>query len=199
MKELKIRLTGTSPLMMHNNRGANPLSPWAKIMKPLTAKRNKTDSDYEEIARMEWEVGLYLDDGVVVVPSRCIEKCLWIGAKKSKNGPKVLTGVVIDENSCKLEYSGKQIKADDSGEFPNSMLDAHYDAYKDQRMVKVGTAQVLRTRPIFNDWAVNVTLVYDENTIDKRTLLSCAKDAGRLVGLLEMRPQLGKFTVEVVK
>jgi len=75
MKELGYRLIGQTPLLMHNNNMANPLNAYTQHMKPLTAKRNKTDRDYMEIARVEWEAGLYLHDGVVALPAENIEAC----------------------------------------------------------------------------------------------------------------------------
>ena len=55
MKEVKFKATGVVPLLMHSNRASNPLDAYAKYMKPLQKKRNKTDQDYMEIARVEWE------------------------------------------------------------------------------------------------------------------------------------------------
>lgn len=60
IETMKLRLTGIAPLLMHDNKAANPLNPYAKAMKALTGKRKKTDDDLAEIARIEWEAGLYI-------------------------------------------------------------------------------------------------------------------------------------------
>ena len=53
METLNVRITGTSPLMMHSDKFANPLLPETKAHKALTAKRKKTDEDHEAIAKSE--------------------------------------------------------------------------------------------------------------------------------------------------
>jgi len=199
MEELKVKLIGTAPLLTHNNRGANPLGAYAQAMKPLTSKRNKTDVDYGEIARLEWEAGLYLDNGVVVLPARCLEKTFLLGARKAKNGKKYESGAMVKEDFCELSYKGTRIKVTETGEIPNPDLDKYYDKFCHQAMVRVGTNQVLRTRPIFYDWSLDVTVSYNESQIDERSLFKCLKDSGRLVGLCEQRPRLGSFEVKKIE
>ena len=50
METLKIRLIGETPLMIHNNRLANPLNEYSRELKKLTKKRDKTDADVMEIS-----------------------------------------------------------------------------------------------------------------------------------------------------
>lgn len=204
MEQLRVKLAGDSPLMTHNIRLANPLGPYAKALKLLTGKRNKTDADLQEIARLEWEGGLYLEGGVVVMPSRCLNACFFEGAKKKKNGPKWRTGAIIDGESFPLCYKGPKIKVETNGDIPNPALDKYYSHYVSQEMVKVGTSSILRTRPVFMDWSLEATILYDENILDPRTLMQIFEDGGYLIGLCERRPgskgggTLGRFKVEKV-
>ena len=204
MKELKIKLVGQSPLLTHNIRLANPLGEYSQAMKALTGKRNKTDADLKEIARLEWEGGLYLEDGNIVIPSRNINACFFEGAKKKKNGPKWRTGAVLSEEYYPMEYNGTKINVKMNGDLPNPELDKYYKNFNDQRMVRVGTGQILRTRPLFLGWSVRVSVMYDDTILDKRTLLQICEDAGYLVGLCEMRPgskgggTYGRFIVEEI-
>ena len=59
---MKVRLSieGTAPLLMHNIRLADPLNPIAKAMKAISSKRKKTDDDLAQLARLEFEGGLYV-------------------------------------------------------------------------------------------------------------------------------------------
>lgn len=199
MEELKIKLVGTVPLLMHNNQGANPLSPYAQAQKALTSKKKKTDQDYMEIARLEWEGGLYMKNGVVVIPAKCLERCFMEGAKKSKNGKLYQSGAMVDDDFCELSYSGQKIKIQVNGTnpLPNPELDKFYKDHCHQDMVRVNMNQVLRTRPIFEDWSLVVTVLYDSAQIDDRTMLKIMEDAGHVIGLCEQRPRLGRFAVEV--
>ena len=204
MEQLNVKLIGQSPLITHNIRLANPLGEYSQAMKSLTGKRNKTDADLKEIARLEWEGGLYLEDGVIVMPSRNVNSCLFEGAKKKKNGPKWRTGAILPDEYYKMEYKGAKINVKMNGNIPNPELDKYYEKLFDQRMVRVGTGQILRTRPLFFDWSFFVTIMYDENILDKRTLIQICEDAGYLVGFCEMRPgskgggSYGRFIVEEI-
>ena len=64
MKQLKVKITGVSPLLMHSDRFANPLDKATKAHKELTAKRKKTDADHEAIAKSEWLGSLYWRDDI---------------------------------------------------------------------------------------------------------------------------------------
>jgi hypothetical protein len=196
MNEITVKLVGISPILIHNNQGASPISPYAKAMKPLTSKRNKTDADYMEIARVEWESGLYLYDGVVAIPARCLERCFWEGSKKSKNGKNYKSGCMVVDDYHPLAYKGTFIKVKNGKEIPNTDLDKYYEEHSHQDMVKVGGNQVLRTRPIFHDWSLTTRLLFDENVLDERTLRGILEISGRLIGLCEQRPRLGRFEIE---
>jgi len=209
MKQLNIRVKGESPLMTHNVQLANPLGKYAQTLKPLTSKRNKTDSDLMEIARIEWEGGLYLNNGRVHMPIRCLNAAFYAGAKKRKNGPRWKTGAVLDGEPYYLDYNGPKISVEENGKIPNPELDKFYEKLCDIDLVKVSSSMVPRARPIFFDWSIPcVTILYDENIVDERTLMDMCKDAGYLVGLCERRPgssgsgtpgTFGRFSVEKVK
>lgn len=197
MENITLKIKGITPILMHSNKAANPLSKEAKAMKELQKKRNKTDADYMELARLEWEAGLHLYDGVVALPAINLEKCFLLGARKSKNGKQFESGVFIEEDYCPLDYRGTKINVKMNGHFPNPELDPAFEEHSWAEMVRVSRQQILRTRPIFYDWSCSATVLYDSNIINRRTLLSCIEVAGMLVGLCEKRPRLGRFEVEV--
>ena len=59
METIKIKVTGTAPLMMHADTLANPLSQITQAHRSLTSKRKKTDEDHLAIARSEFMAGCY--------------------------------------------------------------------------------------------------------------------------------------------
>ena len=196
MQNIKVKISGNGAVLMHSNKGANPLSKEAKGMKDLQSKKKKTDSDYMALARMDWESGLYLNDGVVVMPAQNIEKCFIQGARRSKNGKQFEGGVLLKEDYCPMEYRGTKIKTTNrNGVFPDPQLDNFCTEHSWQEMVKIGKNQVLRTRPIFYEWSCEATIMFDENILNERVLYACAVDAGNLIGLCEKRPKLGRFSV----
>lgn len=84
MEQIKLRLIGQTPFLMHNSRLANPLDVYTKEIAKRSGKRKKTEEDIEELARLEWEGGLYLNDGEIKIPMRVVNKTLERGATKQK-------------------------------------------------------------------------------------------------------------------
>lgn len=200
MKELIIRLTGTVPIMLHSNQMVNPLNRYTKVIKPLTGKRKKTDEDILEIARIEWEAGLYVDKEMIVVPGRCLDATFREGAKRTKEGKKWIQGAMVMDDSCLLEYKGKNShKFTPSDEIPNPKFNELFKTNCNIDMVKIGQQTILRARPIFYDWSLDVTIAFDEKVFDQRGIESLVAQAGQYVGLCERRPRYGKFDVEVVE
>lgn len=183
--KIEFSVEGVCPLMIHNGRLANPMDPYARQIKVITSKGKKTESDYEEIARLEHEGGLYLNDaGRVIVPSNMIEGAITEGAKKSKRGKLAKAGMFVVDDAL-LEYDGPQ---DAKGLWQDRR-------FVDQRIVKVGMARVLRTRPIFRDWRFKFVLNYLPDVLNRHEIVEAISVAGVLIGLGEMRPRYGRYDV----
>ena len=58
---MKITIEGTRPLLMHNGDLADPMSEGAKKLAAVSKKRSKSEDDFVELARVEFEGGLYFD------------------------------------------------------------------------------------------------------------------------------------------
>lgn len=198
MKTLQIKVKGIAPLIQHSDRAADPLGPQYKAMKPLTAKRNKTERDHADIGRLEWESGLYLHGGVVVVPGYVFRACLHVGAKRLKLGKKIEQSVQVLEEFMPLKYKGPKIKVPANGNFPIKELDVFYEQYAYRAMVKVAGSKTPRVRAIFHDWSFDTNLLYDSNEIDEHNLMLCCENAGRFAGLMDRRPDFGKFEIEKI-
>ena len=68
--QVQIELEGKTPILMHNERLANPLEPIVKEIKRFTGKTKKTDDDWENIRHLEWVGSLYMNNGIVAIPVR---------------------------------------------------------------------------------------------------------------------------------
>ena len=186
-EKLTATLTGVAPLLMHNGQLADPLNKFTKALKEVTSKRIKTDKDHEEMSRLEWLGSLYIgEDGSPCIPGDLIEAWAKTGAKKSKLGKQFAAGVFCDQASFKLRYDGLRD--------PDAMWAS--GKFADRRPVKVGTARVLRTRPIFRHWSLTVELLYSPDVITEAQLTKSIIDAG-IWGLGDYRPRFGRCTVTV--
>lgn len=186
--EFIITITGTAPLLMHNSRLANPLDPAAKALKKVTGKRNKTDENHEEIARLEHAGGLYYDPDLgPYIPGDNIWRALYDAAKKSKRGQRVKEGVFISSDINPLVYDGPRT-IDDLWADENFRLIAS---------VKVGTSRTMRCRPRFPRWACRARGILDTDLLDLDELRDIATTAGSIVGLGDWRPRYGRFTATI--
>jgi hypothetical protein len=186
--------------MMHNGQLASPLNAFAKEMKKLTSKKNKTDNTHMQMAYLEWLGGLYtseggqftvLDEGLDIqgfgvpsVPGEAIEATLINAAKKNKLGLLFKAGVFVDGN-FPVEYKGpKRI---------NELIED--ENFRDSRLVVVSKSRIVRTRPIFRDWGLKFTVSYLPEVVDGEKIKEALDVAGQMIGLLDYRPKFGRFEV----
>lgn len=187
MRQLKVKIKGLSPLLMHSDRFANPLDTATKAHKELTGKRKKTDADHEAIARSEWMGSLYHRDGVgPYIPGQNLDATLQEAAKLQKLGKKFKQAVTVVENEIPLQYKGPRD--------PEGLFNA---GFVDVRGVKVAMAKLMRCRPKFNEWAAEFTVAYNEEVLNVEEIKKAIADAGQLVGVCDYRPRFGKFEAEV--
>lgn len=192
MQSVTLKLVGMSSMLLHSDRGANPLNPDAIAHKVLTSKRKKTDEDHLAIARSEYLMSFYEGDEVAI-PSTNIKAAITNGAKFNKLGSAFNRSVMIFADMVPIQYTGPKSKE-------KMWLDP---SCVDARSVKVGTARLIRYRPRLNDWSLIVDVAFDENMSEKAQIVTAAENAGRYIGLGDYRPQnggpFGRFSVEVVK
>lgn len=197
MNEARYTITGISPLLLHNGQAIDPLNQYAKEMKRISKKKNKTDEDQGIMARVEWFMSIYHDgpqdkisDGEItvdsaariVLPANGIEAMLIAGAKKLKQGNAAKSGLIVDSDA-RLTYDGpKDI---------NALWAAGKHLHR--VAVRVGTARVMRTRPIFRAWSAEIGVSFDASVIDEPEIFSIIKAAGSQVGIGDWRPRFGRF------
>ena len=182
MESIKLTFKGESPLIMHSERSANKRDPIVRQISKLAAVRKKTDEHYDQIARLEWEAGLYFDANLgPVMPTENLRATIIGGAKKSKLGSATGSCLLAVQDSVALQYKG-----------PRTLDDLWSKGFKDERTVVIGMSRVMRCRPKFESWAVTFEMLFDNEVIQREQLVTSAEVAGRLVGLCEMRPELGR-------
>lgn len=184
-RPLTLTFTGLAGLVMHNGQLIDPLNPFARAIKTVSARRTKTEADHEELAKLEFMGGLYLAGGVPCLPGEMVEACLLQGARRSKQG-KLAAAAVIVEHACPLLYDGPAE--------PEALW--AIEQFRLRAAVRVGTARVMRTRPIFRGWAAVVTVEHDDKVIDAADVIKWATVAGAEIGLGDWRPRFGRFAVQ---
>lgn len=181
----ELTIHGISPLIMHNGQLADPLNKYTKAIKEFTGKRKKTDSDIEEIAKLEWFASLYVDsEGYAVMPAVNIEAAIGDGAKIQKLGRQFKSSVFV-ERDARVIFPGLA---------PFSQLWENPE-FRDVRGVKVGQARVIRTRPIFRQWECQIEVGFNDEQVNKAQVMRAIEDAGTQKGLGDFRPKFGRFEI----
>jgi len=196
MQTRRYKLTSTGPMLHHNGQLANPLNPFAKKLKILTANRKKTDEDHLEISRWEFAGGLYRENDVVVIPADVMRAAFLKSGRGFKLGKQIESAVRWGNEGFPLKYEGPQD--------PNELFD-----YEDKegnhifvktRNVRVGQNTIPRTRPIFDKWTAEVELTFNEDIMDNQMVTPIMERCGQEIRIGDGRVLgYGSFTVKEVK
>jgi hypothetical protein len=187
-KKIEYKLTSSAPLIMHNGQTADPTNKWSKLIKQISSKRKKTDADYEEIARLEFMAGLYLDENGPILPAYMIDSLVINGAKKFKEGQLAKSGCFC-LHQASLEYEG-----------PRTVDELWADEqFRFSAIVRIGQSRVARMRPIFREWSATITLNVEDTIVNPARVQEWLDAAGTQVGVGDWRPQNGRFTVERIE
>lgn len=182
---VEFEIEGITPTICHNGQTADPLNKFAKAMKEISGKRKKSDKDYEDLARLEWEAGFYLDrDMRPCWPGENLERMLVDAAKKSKEGPRAKTGIMVS-GMFPIIYQGPR-------DVPEMWAD---DNFRIVKKVKVQQSSVMRTRPIFRDWKLKFTVMFNAEIVNLSQVRQWVVTAGQIIGLSDWRPKYGQFAV----
>lgn len=183
-QERTYKIIGATALVMHNGQLANPFNPYTKLMKKISSKRDKTEADFEELAKLEWFGGLYLSRGVPCIPGEILEATLVNAAKKKKKGPQTKAGLLCPLNAP-LIYPGPQ------------NLDALWECEEYRYMVGViiSRSRIMRMRPIFPEWSAEISITFNDELLNPGDVTEMLHTAGDIIGLMDRRPKFGRFTV----
>lgn len=202
MKMLNLKLTGITPLLMHSARGVDQIDPDVQAHAELTkrAKKEKTPALFIEVAKSEFMLGMYWDAKLgPYIPTDNVMACIVKGAAKHRNGQKVASGVVVvsdqmtteGESAIKLSYKG------------TNSIDPEVlwnKKFYHKASVVVQRNRVMRYRPMFKEWSLDVSIAYDDDIIDYKDLSLAVEMAGKYVGLGDFRVACkgskGQFGVE---
>jgi hypothetical protein len=209
-------LTGTTELLMHNIRLANPDDPYTKAIAKISSKRKKTDEDRHEMARLEFLGGLYTgsraffepgytsstedspanednDDLVVVMPQTNIKRAFKEAAKATRQGRSIDRALNFRDPQAGRE--GIRLVFKDMERSPHALYAMH-GAYQDITMVTV-SGRVPRCRPRFKQWTLECEWLFFPQLLDFETLRDITEMCGLIEGLGDNRINgAGRFKVE---
>jgi hypothetical protein len=190
MARICVTLTGSSPLLCHNIRLADPDDPIVKQIAELTGKRTKTEEDRRAIGRLEWFGGLYTAPGIEgpAMPTANIRKCFIRGGTIHRLGTQIGRALFFVDAFVAIQYPGPR---DLDELFPR-------EEFTLRTLVGVSQARTLRTRPRFQEWRIQAPAELVEDALDFDDLIRAVESAGVVEGLGDFRiGGYGRFTAKV--
>lgn len=185
---VRFTITGTAPLLMHNERLANPFDEMTKNIAAITGKRTKTEEDKLEIARLEWQGGLYWDELLgPYIPGANVKRCFMNAATQGKLGKAFRGGLIPLDAEIPLVYPGPR---DIEGLWAAG-------TFLDARSTRIGGKKVWRARPRFNEWGIVTTMFVNTLLVNLDALRLYTAQAGVTEGLGDYRPTFGRFLCDV--
>lgn len=182
LKDLTFKIKSVCPMLFHNGQLADPLNDFSKALKEVSSKRVKTDSDHEEMGRIEWFGSWYLSDGRPCIPAQNFKACLIEGAKKFKLGKTSKSAIWVNDHII-LEYDGPDNIEEMWGD----------DHFVHRTLVRVQRNKVARTRPKIDAWEADVSIMYDDEMLTEDQVLRIIDTSGLVAGVGDFRPQYGRF------
>lgn len=188
---IAIEMSGTTPLLCHNIRLADPDDEFARQLAEITSDRTfkKTDEGRRAMERLEWFGGLYTSNGSgPMMPTANIKRCLARAATTYKKGKDVTKAVHFSDLMVPIAYDG-----------PRDVEQLYERAeFRSRLMVSVGQQRVPRVRPQFPQWAVVGEAELVEEVMDLRLFQTITDLAGRAEGLGDNRSNgYGRFEAKI--
>jgi hypothetical protein len=205
--ELTINLTGTTPIVQHNIRLANPHDEIVQAISRLTGKsaKQKTEQDAFEIERLEWMGGLYYDAAEgYYLESRGVIRCFQEAAKATREGRDVQRALAPQTALTPLRFPQRDLKPAELWEYEDREFPAAHwfdgaHPYRFWKMCGIGKSRVPRMRPIFPEWSLSLSVEFQPDMLDFGALEEIIHRAGKVEGLYEARSLgFGRFQATIV-
>lgn len=217
MIQYKVALSGTTPLLLHQDSidWSEKMEQWLKV--PENKKASKAGDDRMPVYR--WMGCCYHDGRVLGMPSDNLMTMLREGAAKVASGGKngetfkrlSQSCLVVDQIQWPLIGSAgpvswlevqKLMKLDLFAEHCEAVKPLGFDLWA--KRAKVGQSKHVRVRPRFDVWSCSGTITAMDPRFDKHTMESILRIGGMYCGLGDWRPsapkspgQFGRFEAKV--
>ena len=179
-----LTLTGTSALLM-NSGEVDRESDQYRAFVQLSQKSKKSLDDEARLREMEWALRLYLDEEVgPFIPGKNVKEMLRSAATKWRRGEDVKRSLIVVQHRIPLLYDG-----------PRDQQGLWDKGYRYTAMVAnagISRGRVVRCRPCFETWALEVELAWDAEDLDY-DFLQIIVERSRKFGLGDYRPEFGSF------
>jgi len=180
MLNLTVVLTGTTPLFLNNDQGADPDFHLTRELSKITEKRKKTEEDRKQMALLQWYSSLYNSPDIEgpVVPANNVRKMLIETGKIRKLGKDVGRSMMMVDEYVPIVFDGPR-------DFDKMWSSGNF---RDSRITRPQRGRVMKTRCRFNTpWSVSVDCLFRDDILDFDRLEDLVTDAGFVEGFCDAR------------
>lgn len=193
----RIKIRGTSPLIMHNGAAGLDVRSPANVEKAEIARKrgsNRTETDDARLAELECQTALWLDEsGAPTIPEAALRAVVETGARKLKQGTQVREGLIVE--------------AVEAFDYDRGALGTTIDELGKRAQFTTGVVvqrnRLLRTRARFPEWACTFMVEMDDELGDRSQLEAWLDIGGRRIGPGDWRPEksgrYGRFALESIE
>ena len=193
----RIKIRGTSGLIMHNGAAGLDVRSPANVEKAEIARKrgtNRTASDDARLAELECQTSLWLDEsGTPTIPEAALRANIEASARKLKQGPQVREGLRVEKVE-RFDYDRDAL---------GTTVEELGKRAQFQAPVVVQRNRLLRTRARFMEWSCTFRVEMDDELGDQSQLEAWLDIGGRRIGLGDWRPQTsgdhGRFFVDSIE
>ena len=184
----QLRFDGITPLLMSNGE-VDRDSDLYVAFENLAATKKKTREQRAQLRELEWYTRLYYDDEIgPFIPSKNVKELLRSAATKTRDGENVKRGLVIPQYRLPLIYDGPRTAPE--------LWEAGFRYTAMVRNAGAGSGSVDRTRPCFDEWALECEVAFDQEELDKNRFETAVARTEKY-GLGDYRPEFGAFNVSL--
>jgi hypothetical protein len=184
----KLTLTGDSPLLMSSGE-TDQASDTYLAYRALSKARSKSIEEETRLRELEWHTRLYFDPTLgPYIPGKNVKELLRSAATKWKKGEEIKRSLVVPEYRIPLIYDGPRL--------PQELWDAGFRYTAMVANAGAGSGRVTRTRPCFDEWALECEIAYDPADLDFNLIEDTVHRAQKY-GLGDYRPEFGAFAASV--
>lgn len=183
-----LRLDGETPLLMSSGE-ADRESDTYRAFEELSKARNKSIEEKARLRELEWYVRIYFDEELgPYIPGKNVKELLRSAATKWKLGEAVRRSLVVPDYRIPLIYNG-----------PKTAPELWKEGFRYTTMVAnagAGSGRVDRTRPCFENWALECEIAFDPEELDLGQVENIVKRSEKY-GLGDYRPEFGAFSASL--
>lgn len=200
MRTVKVTLTGTTPMLHHqdNIEWADRMKAWETDPK----NRGKSKAGDDRTPPFRWVGSLYHDGKHVVIPSDNVMSALMAGGARvlTGNGKKTFkaqtqSGLLAPDIHWRFLCRGESVPVSDVLREMEALTWEAHNVHVAKlgfmlfvKRARVGTSKHIRVRPRFDDWRVEGLLKVTDDAITLPILQQIGEQAGQHAGLGDWRP-----------